>query len=72
MDGLSTREQEVLSKLREGKSNKEIGGMLGISPRTVQKHLQRIYRYFGVHTRTEAIVQTQVATRKPNRWSESG
>lgn len=29
---------------------------LGISPRTVQKHLQRVYRNFGVSTRAEAIV----------------
>lgn len=64
MDGLSTREQEVLSKLREGKSNKEIGGMLGISPRTVQKHLQRVYRHLEVRTRAEAIVRTQARIRK--------
>jgi DNA-binding NarL/FixJ family response regulator len=64
MDGLSTREQEVLSKLREGKSNKEIGGMLGISPRTVQKHLQRVYQHLGVGTRAEAIVRTQARIRK--------
>jgi DNA-binding NarL/FixJ family response regulator len=64
MDGLSTREQEVLSKLREGKSNKEIGGMLGISPRTVQKHLQRVYQHLGVRTRAEAIVRTQSRMQK--------
>lgn len=56
MGGLSMREQEVLSKLREGRSNKEIGLMLGISPRTVQKHLQRIFWYLGVQTKAEAIM----------------
>jgi DNA-binding CsgD family transcriptional regulator len=64
MDGLSMREQEVLSQLREGLSNKEIGGVLGISPRTVQKHLQRIYRYLDVQTRAEAIVRIQARKQR--------
>lgn len=46
----------VLTLLRQGKSNKEIGAVLGISTRTVQKHLQRIYSHLGVKTRVEAIV----------------
>jgi DNA-binding CsgD family transcriptional regulator len=40
----------------KGFSNKEIGQAFGISPRTVQKHLQRVYRHLGVGTRVEAIV----------------
>jgi DNA-binding CsgD family transcriptional regulator len=55
-DGLSKREQVVLSWLQQGLSNKEIAQALGISPRTVQKHLQRIYHHLGVQTRAEAIV----------------
>ena len=55
---LSKREQEVLSWLKHGLSNKEIGLALSISPRTVQKHLQRIYQHLGVQTRVEALVQT--------------
>lgn len=57
-DGLSNREQAVLDLLQQGISNKEIALALGISPRTVQKHLQRVYRRLGVATRTEAIVHT--------------
>lgn len=38
------REQAVLSRLQRGETNKEIGIMLCISPRTVQKHLERIYK----------------------------
>jgi DNA-binding CsgD family transcriptional regulator len=57
-DDLSKREREVLSWLQHGLSNKEIGLALSISPRTVQKHLQRVYQHLGVQTRVEAIVQT--------------
>jgi DNA-binding NarL/FixJ family response regulator len=38
-------------------SNKEIALALEIIPRTVQKHLQRIYRYLDVHTRVDAIMR---------------
>ena len=55
-DGLSEREHAVLSWLQHGLSNKEIGLALSISPRTVQKHLQRVYQHLGVQTRAEAIV----------------
>lgn len=55
--GLSKREQAVLSWLEKGLSNKEIAVALDISPRTVQKHLQWIYKHLGVQTRAEAIVQ---------------
>ena len=57
-NGLSKRENEVLSWLQEGLSNKEIALALGISHRTVQKHLQRVYRQADVNTRAELIVQT--------------
>ena len=56
-DGLSKREHEVLSWLQLGLSNKEIALALGISPRTVQKHLQRVYQCLQVHTRAELIVR---------------
>lgn len=54
---LTEREQAVLSWLRNGLSNKEIGLAMGISPRTVQKHLQRVYQHLGVRTRAEAVTQ---------------
>ncbi|BFU89452.1 MAG: hypothetical protein NTAFB01_06390 [Nitrospira sp.] len=55
-NGLSSREKAVLGWLLKGFSNKEIGQALGISPRTVQEHLQRVYQHLGVNTRAEAIV----------------
>jgi DNA-binding NarL/FixJ family response regulator len=60
---LSEREQAVLSWLKHGLSNKEIGLALSISPRTVQKHLQRVYQQLGVQTRAEAIVRIHRRTR---------
>ena len=54
-EGLTEREQTVLSWLKNGLSNKEIGLAMGISPRTVQKHLQRVYQHLGVRTRVEAV-----------------
>lgn len=53
----------MLSWLRRGLSNKDIALAFGISPRTVQKHLQRVYQHLGVRTRAEAIVRTQTRMR---------
>jgi DNA-binding CsgD family transcriptional regulator len=52
---LSTRETEILGWVREGKSNYEVGCILGISALTVKNHLQRIYRTLGVSNRTHAL-----------------
>jgi DNA-binding CsgD family transcriptional regulator/PAS domain-containing protein len=52
--GLSRREAEVLAWVAEGKTNAEIGAILGARPRTVGKHLERIYQKLGVETRTAA------------------
>ena len=46
--GLSTRESEILDWVAQGKTNPEVGMILGISRRTVQKHLERIYIKLGV------------------------
>lgn len=53
---LSLREMEVLSCVVDGKSNKEIAGMLGISHQTVKNHITSILRKFGVEDRTQAVV----------------
>jgi DNA-binding CsgD family transcriptional regulator len=52
--GLSPRETQVLAWVAEGKTNGEIGIILGARPRTVAKHLERIFRKLGVETRTAA------------------
>ncbi|RYY60096.1 MAG: response regulator [Comamonadaceae bacterium] len=51
---LTPREAEVLSWLAKGKTNRDIGDILGMSPRTVNKHLEHIFEKLGVETRTAA------------------
>lgn len=52
--GLTDREAEVLLWTSYGKSNATISEVLAISPRTVQKHLERIYEKLGIETRAAA------------------
>jgi transcriptional regulator EpsA len=54
---LSARETEIVGWLREGKSNGEMGQILGISALTVKNHLQRIYRTLGVSNRAHALAR---------------
>ncbi|RTQ45929.1 response regulator transcription factor [Hymenobacter gummosus] len=52
---LTRRELTVLGLLGQGLSDKEISRRCGISPRTVQNHLQNIYAKLGVTGRTAAV-----------------
>jgi len=54
---LTQREAEVLTWIAHGKSNRDIGEILGISPRTVNKHLEQIFTKLGVENRTSAAAQ---------------
>jgi DNA-binding NarL/FixJ family response regulator len=62
--GLTTREGEVLSWLAKGKTNRDIAQILGLSPRTVDKHLEQIYAKLGVENRTAAAAIAANATRR--------
>jgi len=62
IEALTARERDVLRWLGAGKTDKDIAAILAISPRTVQKHLQRIYEKLGVETRTAAVMRA-LATR---------
>ncbi len=53
---LTAREAEVLNWLAQGKSNRDIGTILSLSPRTVNKHLEQIYVKLEVENRTAAAV----------------
>jgi DNA-binding NarL/FixJ family response regulator len=53
---LTARELEVLRLLAEGLSNKAIADALGVSPRTINFHLDNLYAKLGVTSRTEAAV----------------
>jgi DNA-binding CsgD family transcriptional regulator len=52
--GLTARQAEVLRLVATGLSERDIAGRLGISHRTVQKHLERAYRVMGVTSRSAA------------------
>jgi DNA-binding CsgD family transcriptional regulator len=52
--GLTKREAEVLLWVSQGKRNAEIAVILGTSPKTITKHLERIFARLGVETRTSA------------------
>lgn len=52
--GLTRREAIVLAGVSRGRSNADVGRDLGVSERTVGKHLQRIYRKLGVANRSQA------------------
>jgi DNA-binding response OmpR family regulator len=55
--GVTGREAEVLLWLSRGKSNREIGQILDISPRTVNKHLEQIFVKLGVENRASAAAR---------------
>ena len=52
--GLTVREAEVLLWIGHGKGTRDIAEILGMSPRTVQKHLEQIYSKLGVENRAAA------------------
>jgi CheY-like chemotaxis protein/DNA-binding CsgD family transcriptional regulator len=52
--GVTAREAEVLLWIARGKSNRDVGEILGMSPRTVNKHLEQIYVKLGVENRAAA------------------
>jgi DNA-binding NarL/FixJ family response regulator len=52
--GLTQREAEVLLWISYGKPNRDISDILGISPRTVKKHLEHLFPKLGVETRSAA------------------
>lgn len=53
--GLSARQAEVLRLVAFGQSDKAVAQALGVSARTVQKHLQNIYDLLGATSRTQAV-----------------
>jgi DNA-binding NarL/FixJ family response regulator len=62
--GLTSREGEVLAWLSKGKTNRDIAQILGLSPRTVDKHLEQIYAKLGVENRTAAAAIATNASRR--------
>lgn len=57
IEKLSKREREVLDRLAEGVSYKEIADVLGLSIDTVRMHIKGIYSKLHVHSRGEAVAK---------------
>jgi DNA-binding NarL/FixJ family response regulator len=55
--GLTRRERQVLGLLAEGHTMQRIATQLGISPRTVEAHVAKVYRKLGVRTRVQAVAR---------------
>jgi two-component system response regulator NreC len=55
LDGLTAREQEVLTLLADGLSNPEIAEQLTISPKTVARHRENIMQKLNLHSRAELV-----------------
>lgn len=63
--GLTQRESEVLLWIARGKSNRDIGDILGLSPRTVNKHLEQVYTKLGVENRASAAIKAIQSFQAP-------
>lgn len=66
-DGLTSREAQVLQRVVCGATNGEIGLDLHISSRTVEKHLEHVYRKLGVSGRYGAMASARSSSTSP--WS---
>jgi len=58
-DQLTPRQRDVLARLRDGKSNKQIAHELGLTEGTVKVHVTAILRHLGVRNRTQAALTAQ-------------
>jgi two-component system, NarL family, response regulator NreC len=55
VNGITSREQEVLEMLAAGKTNEEIAITLSISKHTVARHRENLMRKLGLHSRSELV-----------------
>ena len=55
LDQLTPRQNDILSLLAEGKSNREVAGQLALTEGTVKQHVHAIYRVLQVANRVEAV-----------------
>jgi len=57
MPHLTRRQLEVLDLVTQGKTNKEIAKLIGVSDETIKNHISSIFKALGVSSRTEAAIQ---------------
>lgn len=55
LEALSERERQVLEQVAQGRTNPEIGAQLGLSPKTIARHRERIMKRLNIHSRTELV-----------------
>jgi two-component system response regulator NreC len=55
LDALSKRERQVLEMVAQGLNNAQIGDHLGLSPKTIARHRERIMHKLNMHSRTELV-----------------
>jgi DNA-binding CsgD family transcriptional regulator len=65
LDRLTPRQRTILTHIAQGATDAQIASSIGVTPSTVNKHLENIYARLGVHTRTAAAAL--VSTRAGNR-----
>jgi len=53
---LSPRQEQIMSLMSRGKTNKAIAAELGISPHTVNNHIRRVYQRLRVNCRVQAVL----------------
>ena len=56
---ITERQLEILAWVEKGKSSTDIGGILGISHRTVEHHLEKVCHTLGVRTRFQAVLKVR-------------
>ncbi|MDR6866094.1 DNA-binding CsgD family transcriptional regulator [Microbacterium resistens] len=64
---LSARQRQILELLLDGRKNREVGALLGISPRTVEVHISGLLRKLGVRNRVELVSRTLRRASAPGR-----
>jgi DNA-binding CsgD family transcriptional regulator len=67
----SPRQEEVLSLIADGLTDKEIAVRLGMQPRTVRTHLERLYARHGLHNRAGALA-IWFRSRPPSGLPDAG
>ena len=66
---LSPRQVQILSLISEGCSDKEIAQQLGMSARTVDSHLRRLYERHAVHSRAAIVAKWLLEGGMPHKAS---
>ena len=66
IDDLTVREEDMLTRICQGATDKEIGAELMLSPNTVRNHVAKLYRKLGVNRRSAVVVWAQERGIGPN------